>query len=95
MGRKNKSFNTLDRFLSFVKMKLISYRGINAEDFHYYLLNLHLRYNLGEESLYQYLVGKLRVVETPTSSENSNSLNKNCDKNMTITHPIRSNTSYR
>ncbi|HSP88460.1 MAG TPA: hypothetical protein VLN45_10030, partial [Ignavibacteriaceae bacterium] len=70
-GRKKRAFSTLDRFLSFVKMKLISYRGINSNDFYYYLLLLSEKYNVGEENYYGYLVQKLRVAETPTSSKNT------------------------
>lgn len=63
--------NSVDRFLSFAKMKLISYRGIKLEYLLEYLMELMIKFKNKEESYFEYLLKTLhfqRVVNFPPSS---------------------------
>jgi len=62
--------NSIDRFLSFAKMKLISYRGIKIEFLKEYLIELVIKFNLQEEDYFDYLLKTLhfqRMVNFPPS----------------------------
>ena len=56
-GKNN--YNVLDRFIGFAKMKLISYRGIEAKYVHQYLFELIIKFNLEGFDYYEYVVKML------------------------------------
>lgn len=67
---KRGKVNSIDRFLSFAKMKLISYRGVKIEYLKGYLIELVVKFNLMDISFYDYVLKRLqfqRVANIPPS----------------------------
>ncbi|MGE5621177.1 MAG: hypothetical protein ACM3U0_01255 [archaeon] len=69
-GIKIRYGNLVNSFISYVKMKVISYRGIHKRYFYEYLVELLIRFNLRDKDFYEVLLENLefsRVVKTPLS----------------------------
>jgi transposase-like protein len=67
IGKKTNDLNTINNFLSFVKMKSINYAGISEKYFLEYLFELIIKFNSISQSFYEMLLNMLsfqRVVET-------------------------------
>jgi len=68
--RGQHKYNSLDRFISFAKMKLLSYRGIKIQNLKEYLVELLIMYNNSENDWYTKVLNSLhfaRVVNIPVS----------------------------
>lgn len=69
-GRKIRYNNLINNFISFIKMKAISYRGIHKKYFFEYLTEQVIRFNFRSQKFYKILLENLhfsRVVKTPLS----------------------------
>ncbi|MBX2977631.1 MAG: hypothetical protein KF721_16010 [Ignavibacteriaceae bacterium] len=53
IGKKQHHYKMLDRFLGFLKMKLISYRGLKVEYFIDFLLELIIKFNNRDKIFYE------------------------------------------
>ena len=66
--------NSVDRFLSFAKMKLITYRGIKLDYLKEYLTELVVKYNLKDQDFFEYLVKSLHFLKVANITPSSRKL---------------------
>jgi hypothetical protein len=74
--------NLVESFLSFIKMRSISYRGISKKNYYEFLGELILRFNNRDDNFFEILLNSLRILkvaETPPSQENLQISKKNYD----------------
>lgn len=75
-GKKIRYKNLVNSFISYVKMKSVSYRGIHKKNFYEYLFEQVIRFNLRDKNFYEELLKNLRiskVAETTLSHKNDKS----------------------
>lgn len=74
--------NLVNSFISYIKMKSISYRGISKKNYFEYLFEQVIRFNFRDRDFYEVLLENLqisKVAETPPTHKISKNISKNSD----------------
>jgi hypothetical protein len=72
IGQNFHEVNLLKSFLSFIKMKSISYIGISEKNYWEYLLELIIKFNLRDENYYRNILNLLKISRVAETTQSPN-----------------------